>query len=100
MSTQPDEPHVVHDPERRRYEIFVDGSRAGFAAYRDEPRRRVFTHTEVDPSFEGRGLGDRLVAFALDETRAEGLRVVPLCSFIAAYITRHPGYQDLLAPAS
>ena len=93
-------PHVVHKPERRRFEIFVDDTRAGLAAYRNEPGRRVFTHTEIDPAFEGQGLGSRLAAFALDETRAERLHVVPLCSFIAAYIERHPEYRELVAPAS
>jgi predicted GNAT family acetyltransferase len=95
-----DEPRVVHEPERRRFEIFVGDTRAGLAAYRDQPGRRVFTHTEVDPAFEGRGLGGRLAAFALDETRAEGLGVVPLCSFIAAYIERHPEYQGLVVAPS
>jgi predicted GNAT family acetyltransferase len=95
-----DEPRVVHEPERRRFEIFVGDTRAGLAAYRDQPGRRVFTHTEVDPAFEGRGLGGRLAAFALDETRAEGLGVVPRCSFIAAYIERHPEYQGLVVAAS
>ena len=95
-----DEPRVVHEVERRRFEIFVGDTRAGLAAYRDEPGRRVFTHTEVDPAFEGRGLGGRLAAFALDETRAQGLSVVPLCSFIAAYIARHPEYEPLVVPAS
>jgi len=90
------EPHIVHEPERRRFEIFVDDTRVGHTSYRDEPERRVFTHTEIDPALEGRGLGGRLAAFALDETAAEGLRVVPVCSFIAAYIERHPRYQELV----
>ena len=92
------EPHIVHEPERRRFEIFVDDTRVGHASYRDEPGRRVFTHTEIDPAFEGRGLGGRLAAFALDETRAENLRVVPVCSFIAGYIERHPEYRELVDP--
>jgi len=94
-----DEPRVVHEPVRSRFEVFVGDTRAGFAAYRDEPGRRVFTHTEVDPAFEGRGLGSRLAAVALDETRAQGLNVVPLCPFIAVYIERHPQYAGLLVPA-
>jgi predicted GNAT family acetyltransferase len=94
-----DEPRVVHVPELRRFEVFVGDTRAGLAAYRDEPGRRVFTHTEVDPAFEGRGLGGRLVAFALDATRAQGLSVAPLCPFVAAYIARHPEYGELVDPA-
>ncbi len=94
------EARVEHDARHRRYEIRVGETRAGLAVYRDEPGRRVFTHTEVDPAFEGRGLGSRLAAFALDDTRAEGLRVVPVCPFIAAYIERHPQYADLVSPAT
>lgn len=98
-SGRQDKPHIVHEPERRRFEIFVGDTRVGLAAYRDEPGRRVFTHTEIDPAFEGQGLGSRLAAFALDETRDERLHVVPLCSFIAAYIERHPEYGELVVPA-
>ena len=88
---------VADNPDRHRYEAFVDGERAGFAAYRDEPGRRVFTHTEIDDRFEGKGVGGALAAAALDDTRAHGRSVVPECPFIAAYIERHPAYQDLVA---
>jgi predicted GNAT family acetyltransferase len=56
----------------------------------------VFTHTEVDPAFEGHGIGSALAAGALDDARRRGLVVVPSCPFIRAYITRHPEYADLL----
>jgi predicted GNAT family acetyltransferase len=54
-------------------------------------------HTEVDPEFEGSGLGGKLVAGALDDVRAQGRRVQPLCPFVAKYIARHPEYADLVA---
>ncbi|WP_435738154.1 GNAT family N-acetyltransferase [Cellulosimicrobium sp. PMB13] len=72
-----------------------DGVVAGFAEYVREPGRVVFTHTEVDPAFEGRGVGSALAAGALDQVRASGERVVPLCPFIKAYIARHPDDQEL-----
>jgi len=56
----------------------------------------VFTHTEIDPEFEGKGLGSQLARGALDAVRAEGSRVVPLCPFMAGYIERHPDYQALV----
>ena len=56
----------------------------------------MLLHTEVLPSFEGKGLGARLVAGALDDIRARGLRVVPFCPFVRAYIRRHPDYADLV----
>jgi len=72
-----------------------DGVVAGFAEYVREPGRVIFTHTEVDPAFEGRGVGSALVVGALDQVRASGERVVPLCPFVKAYIARHPAYEDL-----
>ena len=79
-----------------RFEALLDGGLAGFAEYHDRGGRRVFTHTEVDPAFEGRGIGGALARGALDATRAAGLGVVPLCPFIKAWIERHPDYADLV----
>jgi uncharacterized protein len=84
-------------PDRHRFEILVDGEQAGLCNYRDESERRVFIHAEIDPAREGQGLGGKLVAAALDATRAEGLAVVPDCPFVAAFIERHPDYADLVA---
>jgi predicted GNAT family acetyltransferase len=81
-----------------RYEITVDGVRAGFAAYRDRAGRRVFTHTEIDPRFEGQGLGSRLVRAALDDVRSRGMTILPLCPFVRAWLDKHDGYADLVAP--
>jgi len=72
-----------------------DGTVAGFAAYVREPGKVIFTHTEVDPAFEGQGVGSALAAGALDQVRASGERVVALCPFVRTYIQRHPEYQDL-----
>jgi len=91
MATEVRDNHDLH-----RYEIRVDGALAGFAAYRRRPGAVVFTHTEVDPSYEGRGLGSVLAKQALDDVRARGLGVVPLCPFINAYIQPHPDYADLV----
>ena len=88
---------VRNNPDRHRYEIEVDGAVAGFAAYRQRPGRVVFTHTEIKPGHEGQGLGGQLARGALDDVRAQGLAVVPLCPFIASYIRKHPEYADLVA---
>jgi uncharacterized protein len=89
-------PSLVHDAERHRYEIHVDGERAGFTAY--EPHRRIvaFTHTEIDPRFEGQGLGSQLVAQALDDVRRRQLEVLPLCPFVRSFIASHDDYRDLV----
>ena len=91
---------VTDDPGAHRYDVTVDGTPAGFAAYRLRGADViVFTHTEVDPAFEGRGVGAALARGALDDVRARGeRRVVALCPFISAWIARHPEYKDLLAP--
>ena len=71
---------------------------AGFAAYRDSAGTRVFTHTQVDDDYEGHGIGSTLARAALDDVRAKGLLIVPRCPFIAAWLQRHPDYQDLVRP--
>ena len=92
-----EEPTVVNVPEASRYEL-RDGERMiGETAYHRRDGRIAFIHTEVDEALEGRGLGSALVATALDDARSEGLEVVPLCPFVAAFIERHPEYQDLVA---
>jgi uncharacterized protein len=92
----PENIEVSDHPEASRFEILVDGEVAGFAQYRRRPNKIFFTHTEILPKFEGMGLGSRLVVAALDQSRAAGLPVVPLCPFVARYIRRHPEYKDLV----
>ena len=86
---------VVDAPERQRYEAIRDGAVVGFAAYQKANELIVFTHTEVDPSFEGQGIGGALVRGALDHVRNLGLRVLPICPFVQAWMARHPDYIDL-----
>lgn len=89
---------VVTDvPARSRYEITLDGVPAGYSEYHDRNGRRVFIHTVIDPSFEGHGLGSRLVRAALDDVRAKGMTIVPLCPFVRAWLESHEGYADLVA---
>lgn len=85
---------VRDNPAARRFELDADGQLA-IAVYRVDGDTMTFTHTEVPASLQGRGIGSKLVRGALDAARARGLRVVPLCSFVADYIRRHPEVQDL-----
>jgi predicted GNAT family acetyltransferase len=87
---------VVDNPAQLRYELRLGDTLAGLIAYRSEPGTVVLVHTDVDPAFEGRGLGGRLVEGALDDIRARGLLLVPLCPFVATWIGRHPEYADLV----
>lgn len=91
---------VADNQAESRYEVRVDGKVAGFTMYRPENGGRVaFFHTEVDPAYEGKGLGSRLARGALDATRKQGKSVVARCPFIAGYVRRHPDeYADLVIP--
>ena len=80
-----------------RYEIEVDGEVAGFLLYRVEPGVLELVDTDVDPKWEGKGVGGALVQGALDDVRARGLKIRPFCPFVRAYLRRHPEYQDLVA---
>jgi uncharacterized protein len=87
---------VVDNPVELRYELWVGTERAGLIAYRREPGVVVLVHTEIDPAYEGKGLGSRLVSGAVADLRRRGLRLVPLCPFVAAYLRRHPEDADLV----
>jgi len=89
---------VVHRPEERRYVLLVESDVVGELVYRDRGEGVLaFLHTEVDPMIRMRGLGTALVAAALDDVRDRGLRIVPICPFVDAYIRHHPEYAQLVA---
>ena len=85
---------VRDNAKELRYELMRDGEVLGFVRYRREPGAVALVHTDVDPALEGRGLGSVLVKGALDDLRGRGLRVVPVCPFVRAYLHRHPEDAD------
>lgn len=87
---------VTDNAERERFEIATEGTLAGFTQYRRRPGLVAFVHTEIDPRFEGRGLASALIRGALDASRADGLKVLPFCPFVNAYIEKHAEYADLV----
>ncbi|TPG20469.1 N-acetyltransferase [Sphingomonas koreensis] len=80
----------------QEFEIEVGGHRA-IAAYQREGDTITFTHTQVPPAIEGRGVATKLIRAALDASRDAGLKVIPQCPFVATFIERHPEYRGLLA---
>lgn len=96
--SEPRERLVVADnPEQSRFEGRLDGRVVALSEYKlPRPGVITFLHTEVDPEFEGQGIGSVLASTVLDQVRARRLRVVAHCPFIGAYIRRHREYADLV----
>jgi uncharacterized protein len=90
MSTESAQITVRDNPDELCYELLVDGTPAGELLYRLRSDAVVLVHTEVAPQFDGQGLGGKLVAGALADIRARGLRPVAVCPFVRAYLQRHP----------
>ena len=90
-------PATVHDNKAQsRFELNVEGAIA-FANYRLAPSTVVITHTETPRTLRGRGIASALVKGALELIRADGLKVVAGCGFVAAYLQKHPEFSDLVA---
>jgi len=90
---------VRDNPDRSRYEVLVDGKVAGYALYVLHDERITVFHTEVDEAYEGSGLGGFLARGVLDDVKARGLAVEPLCPFLAGYIRRHRDeFLELVIP--
>lgn len=86
--------NVQHNADQRRFEATVEG-RLCVADYQLVGGVMVMTHTYVPPQLEGRGIAARLVGTALDHARGNGLKVDPRCSYVSAYMRRHPETQSL-----
>ena len=86
--------------EEGRYTIAVEGKPVGLADFADRGDQRVFYHTEVDPAYGGRGLASILIEEALNTTRDEGKRVVPVCSMVVTVLKKHPEFDDITDPVT
>ncbi|TVL93019.1 GNAT family N-acetyltransferase [Streptomyces sp. SAJ15] len=86
---------VTDVPKEQRFEARLDGELAGFARYIRTHDLIAFVHTEVDPAFEGQGVGSAMARTALDSARADGLEVLAACPFISGWMARHPEYLTL-----
>ncbi|MDN3452144.1 MULTISPECIES: GNAT family N-acetyltransferase [unclassified Psychrobacter] len=86
---------IIHDKKTKRFETSID-SQTGYISYQESGEKLVYDHTIVPQQLGGRGVGSALVKHALNYAREQGKKVVPQCSFVASYISRHPEYQDLI----
>ena len=80
-----------------RYIGRLDGRLVGVIEFALQGDTVLVTHTGTEPAFRGRGIAGQLTTFALDDIRARGQRVRPLCPYTAAFVDDHPEYHDLLA---
>lgn len=86
---------IVHDEQAKRFETSINGH-TGYISYQERDGKLVYDHTIVPQELGGRGVGSGLVKHALDYARGQDKKVVPQCSFVASYISKHPEYQDLV----
>jgi hypothetical protein len=85
-----------NNPAKCRFELEIDGALA-LAEYVLSDGVMVFTHTETPPALQGRGAASRLIHGALLQARDQGLKVRATCSFVVAYLKRHPEFADIEA---
>ena len=95
MAIQPENILVEHNVAAGRFEAKLEDQLA-VLEYQRQDGTLFFTHTEVPPKFRGQGIADQLAKQALDYARTHQFTVVPLCSFMATYIRRHPEYKNLV----
>ena len=86
--------NVRDNTQRHRFELDADGHIA-FSEYKRADGVLTIMHTEVPAALGGKGVGSALVRGLLDIARAQGLKVIPKCPFVAGYIDKHPDYADL-----
>ena len=86
---------VINNRPKHRYELAVEGHIAA-TYYKIADGVITFIHTEVPPELGGKGVGSRLIKGALDQVRADGLKVIAQCPFVKGFIDKNPAYQDLL----
>jgi predicted GNAT family acetyltransferase len=84
---------IRHNAAAHRYELDTDHGMA-IAVYTEQGDRMIFIHTEVPPVDEGRGYASRLLGEAPADAHRRGFKIVPACSFVVAYVRRHPEYDD------
>lgn len=85
---------VVHNPRENRFETIIDGKLCKLD-YLQNGSNFVITHVGVHPSLRGQGVAGKIVEAGLEHARENSFRVVPMCSYAAAYIRRHPEHAGL-----
>jgi predicted GNAT family acetyltransferase len=85
---------VVNNPNEKRFETWID-DKLSKLDYIEDGKNFVITHVGVQPELRGQGVAGKIVQVGLEYAKERSLRVVPMCSYAAAYIRRHPEYVEL-----
>lgn len=85
---------VTHNPAERRFEVWIDGYLSKLD-YIQDGKNFVITHVGVFPELRGQGIAGKITQASLEYAKEHGLRVIPMCSYAAAYIRRNPEYVEL-----
>ena len=92
-----DDLRIADDPASRRYRLTAGDVEIGFVDYDPIGTTTLLVkHTEIAPAHEGKGYGSKLVAGMLDDVRARGMNVIPICPYTMAYLRRHREYLDVV----
>lgn len=90
---------VTHNPAENRFETWIDNNLSKLD-YIQDGKNFVITHVGVHPDLRGQGVAGKIVEVGLEYAKENSLRVVPMCSYAAAYIRRHPEYAELTRQTS
>ena len=85
---------VTHNPAENRFETYID-DKLSKLDYIQDGKNFVITHVGVHPELRGQGVAGKIVEVGLEYAKEKSLRVIPMCSYAAAYIRRHPEYAEL-----
>ncbi|MCB1474809.1 MAG: N-acetyltransferase [Rhodobiaceae bacterium] len=96
--TPPDDLLIRHEQtaSKGRYSVNLNGAEAEMTYTRAGEKLIIIDHTYVPDAMRGRSVGEALVARAVEDARASGISIIPLCPFAKAQIERHLEWRDVL----
>lgn len=94
MDIKTDDLEVARNPAKNRFETWIDGELSKLD-YMEDGDTIVMTHVGVHPAHRGQGVAGKVTRVALEYAKEKSLRVIPMCSYVGAYIRRHPEYIEL-----
>ena len=87
---------LTDNKDKKQYEFHIEGFTPKIEYIKNNNGEIYLTHTEVPDQLGGRGIGSELVKQVLENIEKQGLRLVPLCPFVAGYIQKHPDWKRIV----